>query len=114
MSHGPSRSREATETYAGVARDLREWGFNLNLGPVVDVDVNPDNPIIGALGRSFSGDPGVVAAYAAAFVTGHRGEGVLTALKHFPGMAPAGRTATRALSTSRGRGRRPNWSPTGA
>jgi beta-N-acetylhexosaminidase len=76
---------EATATYAGLARDLRDWGFNLNLGPVVDVDVNPENPIIGALGRSFSGDPDVVAAYAAAFVTGHRAEGVLTSLKHFPG-----------------------------
>jgi beta-N-acetylhexosaminidase len=76
---------QATETYAGVARDLRDWGFNLNLGPVVDVDVNPDNPIVGALGRSFSGDADVVTAYAAAFVAGHRGQGVLTALKHFPG-----------------------------
>ncbi len=76
---------EATATYAGLARDLRDWGFNLNLGPVVDVDVNPENPIIGALGRSFSNDPDVVAAYAAAFVRGHRGEGLLTALKHYPG-----------------------------
>jgi len=76
---------EATATYAGLARDLRDWGFNLSLGPVVDVDVNPGNPIIGALGRSFSGDPAVVAAYAEAFVAGHRGEQVLTALKHFPG-----------------------------
>ncbi|MBN9021872.1 MAG: glycoside hydrolase family 3 protein [Rhizobiales bacterium] len=76
---------EANETYAGMARDLRDWGFNLNLGPVVDVDVNPANPIIGALGRSFSADPEAVAQYAAAFVAGHRREGVLTALKHFPG-----------------------------
>lgn len=76
---------EATATYAGLARDLKDWGFNLNLGPVVDVDVNPDNPIIGALGRSFSGDPGVVTAYAEAFIAGHDSEQVLTALKHFPG-----------------------------
>ena len=76
---------EATETYAGMARDLRDWGFNLNLGPVVDIDVNPANPIIGALGRSFSADPETVAQYAAAFVAGHRRAGVLTALKHFPG-----------------------------
>ena len=51
----------------------------------MDVDVNPENPIIGALGRSFSGDPGTVTAYAAAFVNGHHANGVLTALKHFPG-----------------------------
>ena len=76
---------EATGLYAGLARDLRDWNFNVNLGPVVDVNVNPDNPIIGALGRSFSGDPGTVTAYAGAFVSGHRASGVLTALKHFPG-----------------------------
>lgn len=76
---------EATETYVGMARGLRDWGFNLNLGPVVDVDVNPANPIIGALGRSFSADPETVAEYGAAFVTAHRKEGVLTALKHYPG-----------------------------
>jgi len=52
---------------------------------VVDVDVNPANPIIGALGRSFSADPETVAQYGAAFLTAHRKEGVLTALKHFPG-----------------------------
>ena len=76
---------EATATYAGLARDLRDWGFNLNLGPVVDVDVNPDNPIIGALGRSFSGDPEVVAAYAEAFVTGHRQRGRADGAQAFPG-----------------------------
>ena len=79
-------SVEAAEaTYAGLARNLRCWGFNLNLGPVVDLDTNPANPIIGALGRSYAADPAVVAAYAGAFVAGHRAEGVLTALKHFPG-----------------------------
>ena len=76
---------EATALYAGLARDLRNWNFNLNLGPVVDVDVNPDNPIIGALGRSFSADPRTVADYAGAFVSGHHASGMLTALKHFPG-----------------------------
>jgi beta-N-acetylhexosaminidase len=33
------------------------WGINLNLAPVVDVNVNPTNPSIGALDRSFSADP---------------------------------------------------------
>jgi beta-N-acetylhexosaminidase len=52
---------------------------------VVDLNVNPDNPIIGSLGRSFSADPGVVTAQAEAFVEGHRAVGVRTTLKHFPG-----------------------------
>jgi beta-N-acetylhexosaminidase len=68
-----------------MARMLRAAGVNLNLAPVVDVNLNPDNPVIGALGRSYSADPGQVAAQARAFVSGHRFEGVMTALKHFPG-----------------------------
>lgn len=77
--------REAYETYSGLAGYLNKWGFNLNLAPVADLDVNPDNPVIGRLGRSFSGDPSTVVQYSAAFVEGHREHGVLTALKHFPG-----------------------------
>ena len=77
--------RQAYETYGGLASYLQRWGFNLNLGPVADLDVNPANPIIGRLGRSFSADPSIVVQYCAAFVEGHREHGVLTALKHFPG-----------------------------
>lgn len=77
--------REAYETYSGLASYLHQWGFNLNLGPVADLNVNPKNPIIGRLGRSFSADPATVVQYCAAFVEAHREHGVLTALKHFPG-----------------------------
>lgn len=75
----------ARKLYENLATALASLGFNLNLGPVVDLDVNPQNPIIGRLGRSFSDDPQQVEAYARAFVAGHRAKGVLTALKHFPG-----------------------------
>jgi beta-N-acetylhexosaminidase len=75
----------AHQLYASLAADLRGWGFNLNLGPVADIDVNPANPIIGTLGRSFSADAGTVAAYGDAFVRAHRANGVMTAVKHFPG-----------------------------
>lgn len=77
--------REAYETYSGLASYLHRWGFNLNLGPVADLDINPDNPVIGRLGRSFSANPSTVVQYSAAFVESHREHGVLTALKHFPG-----------------------------
>ena len=70
--------RRIAETLAGV-------GVNLNLAPVVDLNVNPTNPIIGSLGRSFSADPAVVTAQAEAFIAGHRAVGVTTTLKHFPG-----------------------------
>ena len=68
-----------------IAETLASVGVNLNLAPVVDLNVNPSNPIIGSLGRSFSADPAVVTAQAEAFVEGHRSVGVHTTLKHFPG-----------------------------
>ncbi len=71
--------------YGKMAAGLASWGFNLNLGPVVDLNTNPANPIIGRLGRSYSPDEQKVSAYARAFVEGHRRNGMLTALKHFPG-----------------------------
>jgi beta-N-acetylhexosaminidase len=64
---------------------LREAGINWNLAPVVDVAVNPRNPAVVALGRTFSADPRQVIAHARAFVRGMHAAGVLTALKHFPG-----------------------------
>lgn len=80
--HEPARARQR---YADMAGQLRQWGFNLNLGPVVDLNVNPANPVIGRPGRAYSADPDTVARYAAAFVEAHREHGMLTALKHFPG-----------------------------
>lgn len=64
---------------------LREAGINWNLAPVVDVAVNPTNPAVVALGRTYSADPARVSAHARAFVEGMHEAGVLTALKHFPG-----------------------------
>ncbi len=57
----------------------------MNLAPVVDLNVNPTNPIIGALDRSFGADPARVTSQAEAFIAGHHDMGVLTTLKHFPG-----------------------------
>jgi beta-N-acetylhexosaminidase len=64
---------------------LREAGINWNLAPVVDVAVNPLNPAVVALGRTFSSDPQQVIAQARAFIQGMHEAGVLTSLKHFPG-----------------------------
>lgn len=68
-----------------TAEALAEAGFDINFAPVVDLDVNPANPVIGGLERSFSADPAVVARHAAEVVKAHRECGVLTCLKHFPG-----------------------------
>lgn len=69
----------------GMAATLRSVGVNLNLAPVVDLNVNPENPIIGLLGRSFSADPTVVVEQARAFIDAHHAIGVACTLKHFPG-----------------------------
>lgn len=78
-------TKQAFGIYLEAARQVREAGFNVNLAPVVDVNVNPRNPIIGRLGRSFAADADTVAAYARVFIAAHHRSGVLTALKHFPG-----------------------------
>ncbi len=75
-------------TYAAAAEladTLRRAGVNLNLAPVVDLNVNRGNPVIGAFGRSFSADPHVVIRHARAFIQAHHDHGILCTLKHFPG-----------------------------
>lgn len=80
----------AVEAWAdGIATTLAEAGINLNLAPVVDLNVNPTNPAIGTLNRAFSADPSVVARDAAIEIAAHRARGVRTTLKHFPGLGSA-------------------------
>ncbi|WP_255325687.1 MULTISPECIES: glycoside hydrolase family 3 protein [unclassified Thioalkalivibrio] len=70
---------------AGIAETLATHGFNINFAPVVDVNTNPDNPVIARWGRSFSVDPGAVTRHARAYIDAHHERGILTTLKHFPG-----------------------------
>jgi len=81
-SNSPEQARAI---YAKMAQSLKAWGFNVNLAPVADVAVNPNNPVIAKAGRAYSADPQVVADYDRAFVTAHRAAGVAPTLKHFPG-----------------------------
>jgi beta-N-acetylhexosaminidase len=83
---GQADDLAATEAEARrVAVTLREAGINWNLAPVVDVAVNPLNPAVVTLGRTFSADPRQVVAHARAYIRGMHAEGILTSLKHFPG-----------------------------
>jgi beta-N-acetylhexosaminidase len=66
-----------------VGAVLRGLGFNLDFAPILDVDSNPANPIIGD--RSFSHDPAAATAHALAFAAGLGDGGVLACGKHFPG-----------------------------
>ena len=66
-----------------IGRELSVQGINVNFAPVLDVNNNPANPVIGI--RSFSDDPDKVADFGAAYIGGLHSTGVMTALKHFPG-----------------------------
>jgi beta-N-acetylhexosaminidase len=81
---------EAFEAGRAMAETMADAGIDLDLAPVVDVNVNPANPAIGALGRSFSDDPSVVAAMAQAEIHGLHEFGIRAAIKHFPGLGSAG------------------------
>jgi beta-N-acetylhexosaminidase len=88
---GEKDDPEATVREAkAMAQDLWETGINLNLAPVVDLDLNPEG-LIARLGRSFGSDPDLVCRHARVFIQAHRERGVLTALKHFPGKGSAGK-----------------------
>lgn len=68
-----------------LARELKSLGFNMNFAPIVDVNTNTKNPIIGALGRSFSSEPKDVADHAKIFIQNHAKKNIITVAKHFPG-----------------------------
>jgi len=84
---------------AGVGRQLAAVGFNLDFAPVLDVDTNPDNPIIGA--RAFGATPEEVVAHGLAFAEGLADAGVLSCAKHFPGHGDTDVDSHLALPTLR-------------
>lgn len=79
-----------THQYAtATARALASAGVNLNLAPVVDLNINPDSPAIGHYERSFGADPALVTRHALEVIGAHHEQGVLCTLKHFPGHGSA-------------------------
>lgn len=66
-----------------MGKELKMAGINVNFSPVVDVDSNPRNPIIG--NRSFSADPNEVIRCAKESLAGYSEAGIICCLKHFPG-----------------------------
>jgi beta-N-acetylhexosaminidase len=87
----------ATSAGSGAAANLRSFGLNVNLGPVLDVYRTPGN-FIDEFGRSFSSNPKVVAALGAAFATAEQRGGLGATVKHFPGLGAA---ATRQNTDER-------------
>jgi beta-N-acetylhexosaminidase len=72
-----------------MAQTLHELGFNLNFAPVVDLNLNEEQGIIGKLGRSFSADPQTVIHAAQLFVKAFADRGIACCYKHFPGHGSA-------------------------
>ncbi len=81
---GKRKSMDLARRFAiASARELSAVGVNVNFAPVLDVDSNPENPIIGD--RSFGSEPETVSRMSVPIIEGFQSEGVLAVGKHFPG-----------------------------
>ncbi|MFZ3576850.1 glycoside hydrolase family 3 N-terminal domain-containing protein [Virgibacillus sp. DJP39] len=84
MALGATRSSElAGEVGQAIGEELKALGINMNLAPVLDVNNNPDNPVIGV--RSFGESSELVADLGIAYTKGLQSTGVAATAKHFPG-----------------------------
>ncbi|AHE67449.1 glycoside hydrolase family 3 protein [Legionella oakridgensis] len=72
-----------------MALTCKELGFNLNFAPVIDLNLNQEQGIIGKLGRSYSNDPAQVIRAASQFVKAFNHHNIVCAYKHFPGHGSA-------------------------
>ncbi len=75
----------ALKIYKKMAKTLSSHGINLNFAPSVDLSINPQNSVIVKRGRSFSKDLNKVVKYASIFIDQMQKEGVICAIKHYPG-----------------------------
>ncbi len=73
----------AREVARATAEEMKAVGVNMNLAPVVDVNSNPKNPVIGV--RAFGSDAAVVTKFSVATMQGYDDEQVISCPKHFPG-----------------------------
>ena len=80
---------------AEIARELKELGIYVNFAPVVDVNNNPQNPVIGI--RSFGDDPSKVIEKASLYMNGMQDNGVMAVLKHFPGHGDTDKDSHKTL-----------------
>lgn len=81
------------------AAQLKALGFNMNLAPVLDVNDNPDNPVIGT--RSFGSDPQWAAQLGGRMVKAYKDSNIIAVVKHFPGHGNAAVDSHEALPVVR-------------
>jgi beta-N-acetylhexosaminidase len=101
MALGATRD-SALAFAAGKAQglDLRRLGFNMNLAPVLDVNSNPRNPVIGV--RAFGDNVKLVSELGNAFILGQQTANIATVAKHFPGHGSVDSDSHAALPIARG------------
>jgi beta-N-acetylhexosaminidase len=98
MSLGAAGSEDlAYEMGRATALEGRAVGIHMTYAPVVDVNINPDNPIINT--RSVGEDPALVGRIAAAFIRGCQENGMLATAKHFPGHGDTAQDSHTLLPT---------------
>ena len=66
-----------------IAEELNDFGFNMNFAPVLDINSNVNNPVIGD--RSFGSNPGIVSKLGIKTMNGMRDNNIIPVVKHFPG-----------------------------
>lgn len=87
---GTLNNADTTHAYAEEQTALlRNLGFNVNFAPVVDLNTNPDNPVIGSIERSYGADPERVTKHASIVIEEHLQHDILPVIKHFPGHGSA-------------------------
>jgi beta-N-acetylhexosaminidase len=98
MAVGASGSEEiAYQMGRATAEEGRALGVHMTYAPVVDVNINPDNPIINT--RAIGEDPETVSRLAAAFIRGCQEHGMLATAKHFPGHGDTDQDSHSVLPT---------------
>ena len=80
-----------------MAEQEKRMGIHYSFGPVLDINTNPKNPIIG--NRSFGENPNRVSKHALAWMQGHHDVGILTSGKHFPGHGDTDQDSHKTLPT---------------
>lgn len=98
MALGATRSPELARKAGEVlGREMSALGINVNYAPCADVNINPQNPVVGV--RSFGEDPHLVAELTAAMIEGMQSQGVAATVKHFPGHGDTASDSHHSLGT---------------
>jgi beta-N-acetylhexosaminidase len=87
---GDLDNTDTTRAYATEQTELlANLGFNVNFAPVVDLNINPDNPVIGSIERSYGAGQALVTKHASIVIEEHQQHQILPVIKHFPGHGSA-------------------------